>query len=105
MKNFNKTKYPLDHEWIDVENGNYHQDVFNKVFNIAYIVCCSKCKLNIIHQEINKNYDDYETIKLCEEDMFYTVMNNEFITSCDVSKIDYENIYSCAEYLIKGLLE
>lgn len=103
--NFDKNKFPLDHEWVDNSDYKYHPEVFVEVFDIAYSVICSKCRLNLVNQKLNKNYKKYEEIKLYEDDnMFYIIRDNEYM-NFHTDEIDYEYIYSCSEFIIKDLLE
>lgn len=104
---FDKNKYPLDHEWHEwIDNGDNNYNYYNDIiFNITYNIFCTKCGLNIIHQELNKNYEEYELIKLYDKDMFFIIVKNEIVESYDLSEINYKSILSCSEMIIKKLLE
>jgi hypothetical protein len=105
--NFNLSNYPPDHEWIDIDDYKYHEETFKLVFKIAYSIKCHKCGLHIKHQVLNRDYEDYEEIKYHEEDEFYTYDNNLWIINFeyDIDNINYKEINSCSEMIIKSLLE
>ena len=114
MIKFDKTKYPLDHIWEDVTSTNYNKKVFLEVYNVFYTVRCKTCRLEIHHSELNSNHENYETTVLYEDHFYfnagilYGIPETKYDILIEITNeldMDYNLILSCAEIMIKKLLE
>jgi hypothetical protein len=106
MIDFDKTKYPLDHEWED-KFPNIDKNKFGNIYDTYYVVQCLKCNIRIQCEEVNSNktksiykVNQFVVSDGISHDTIYSVYN-----SVINSVIDYTKVYSCAEMMIKKLLE
>jgi hypothetical protein len=96
MINFNKSKYPSDHEFISV----YDYTLYESIYSIGYQIECTKCNIYIRHEEtVSRN----TTIT----DLFgyWTTSFGNIYMKHNRDNIDYGVVLSCAEMMIKKLLE
>lgn len=92
MKNFDKTNFPLDHNFKE----DYAYDEGGCInYYTAYSVKCVNCNLFTSHME----HDTYE-----ENDFFHCGIANTGTVYLSI-KTDFNKVYSCAEVQIKKLLE
>lgn len=100
MINFDKNKYPLDHEWIDIFQSK-DESLTRDVFIIHCYIECIKCKITVFHKEISSKVKNLHFYKqLCVNDKGGHILYDAYDDA-----INYEKIYSCSEMAIKRLLE
>lgn len=102
MKNFDRSKYPLDHNFVEHIASNANNDYIAR-FNIYYNIECINCGLFISHEEcLYSKVNDWFNCLILDSN------NSESIKLfCYESRdyFDFSKVYSCADVQIKKLLE
>lgn len=99
MVNFDKNKYPLDHEFEN--NSSLYYVNYGKFYEIGYDILCKKCNLFIRHEEVIRE----QTVDFLN-DCFYAEIDNKLLfhyVNRDI--FTFSKVLSCAEVMIKKLLE
>lgn len=110
MIGFDYKKYSLDHEWKDCLDKETHErlEIYYSQFIIAYEITCVKCGLFIGHEEVDCNKNTPGFTAQMNNSLFWVAdkrLNKLIVKNNFRDGIDYSKIYSCAEMLIKDIIE
>lgn len=99
MIGFDPTKYPKDHHWI-FKSINTESLLFSK----QYIIKCINCNIEVSHEE--RIRFDNDELYIINSSFFVRYDNYFYIVKFGKNYIPlYDKVLSCAEMIIKNIIE